>query len=160
MSSENRRLDLSAILEGSRENQSKGSGSPNILDTLLTIQKALGHVPPAALPEIAKALNVTQADVGGVLSFYPDLRTRPVGRHVVRVCIGESCLANHGDRVMTAMQRRLSVNVGESTQDGRFTLERVYCVGNCAVSPTVAIDEDLHGRVSEAGVESLLEPYG
>ncbi len=160
MSSENRRLNLSAILEGYRENRLRCSGSPNILDTLLAIQKALGHVPPTAMPDIAKALNVTQADVGGVLSFYPDLRTRPVGRHVVRVCMGESCLANHGDRVMTAMQRRLSVNVGESTQDGRFTLERVYCVGNCAVSPTVAIDEDLHGRVSEAGVESLLEPYG
>ena len=131
----------------------------NILKTLLAVQSALGHVPTSAIPQIAQVLGVTDAQVSGVLSYYSDLRTQPPGRHLIRVCMGESCTANHGGRVLRAIQEHIRVEVGATTPEGRFTVERMSCAGNCAVSPTVMIDEDLCGRVTPSEVPSLLEPY-
>jgi NADH:ubiquinone oxidoreductase subunit E len=133
--------------------------APNILKALLTIQQALGHVPVAALREIAQGLGVAEADVAGVLSYYPDLRTEPPGRHVIRVCMGESCMANHCPTVLRAIEAYLGGRTGEVVADARFTLEKVYCVGNCALSPTVVVDQDVYGRVEAAHIPSLMEPY-
>ncbi len=132
---------------------------PNILQTLLAVQDQLGCVPPEAVPEIARIVGVTEADVAGVLSFYPDLYSRPAGRHVIRVCLGESCVANHGRRVLTALAEELRIGLGATTADKRFTLEKVYCVGNCAVGPTVMVDEQVHGRVAPGDVPGMLEKY-
>jgi NADH:ubiquinone oxidoreductase subunit E len=132
---------------------------PNILKTLLAVQSALGHVPTSAIPQIAQVLGVTDAQVAGVLSYYSDLRTQSPGRHLIRVCMGESCTANHGVRVLRAIQEHVRVAVGDTTPGGRFTVEQMSCAGNCAVSPTVMIDEDLCGRVTPFAVQSLLEPY-
>ena len=132
---------------------------PNILKTLLAVQSALGHVPASAIPQIAQALGVTEAQIAGVLSYYSDLRTQSPGRHLIRVCMGESCTANHGGRVLRAIQDHVRGAVGDRTLEGRFTVEQMSCAGNCAVSPTVMIDEDLCGRVTPSDVQSLLEPY-
>ena len=132
---------------------------PNILKTLLAVQSALGHVPTSAIPQIAQVLGVTNAQVAGVLSYYSDLRTQPPGRHLIRVCMGESCTANHGGLVLRAIQEHVRVVVGDRTPEGRFTVEQMSCAGNCAVSPTVMIDGDPHGRVAPSDVPSLLEPY-
>jgi NADH:ubiquinone oxidoreductase subunit E len=132
---------------------------PNILKTLLAVQSALRHVPTSAIPQIAQVLGVTDAQVAGVLSYYSDLRTQSPGRHLVRVCMGESCTANHGGLVLRAIQDHISVAVGNATQAERFTVEQMSCAGNCAVSPTVMIDEDFCGRVTPSDVPSLLEPY-
>jgi NADH:ubiquinone oxidoreductase subunit E len=132
---------------------------PNILKTLLAVQSAMGHVPMTAIPQIAQVLGVTDAQVAGVLSYYSDLRTQSPGRHLIRVCIGESCTANHGGRVLRAIQDHVRVAVGDAMPEGRFTVEKMSCAGNCAVSPTVMIDEDVCGRVTPSDVPSLLEPY-
>lgn len=132
---------------------------PNILKTLLAVQSALGHVPANVISQIAQVLGVTDAQVAGVLSYYSDLRTQQPGRHLIRVCIGESCMANHGRRVFRAIQDHVRVVVGEETQTGRFTVEQMSCAGNCAVSPTVMIDGDICGRVTPADVPPLLERY-
>ena len=132
---------------------------PNILKTLLAVQSALGHVPVNTLPQIAQTLGATEAQVAGVLSYYSDLRTQSPGRHLIRVCMGESCMANHGGRVFRAIQDHVQVAVGATTPEGRFTVETMSCAGNCAVSPTVMIDEDLRGRVTPSDVPSLLDPY-
>lgn len=132
---------------------------PNVLQRLLAIQQKLGAVPADAVGQVASGLGVTAADVAGVLSFYPDLRARRPGRHVIRVCMGESCVANHCKRVMDALAEDLRIGLGATTPDGRFTFERVYCVGNCAVSPTVMVDEDVHGRVSPTDIPDLLNQY-
>lgn len=131
----------------------------NILQALLAIQEALGYVPAQVVPQIAHTLGVTDAQVAGVLSYYPDLRTKPPGRCIIRICTGESCTANHGGRVLRTIQDHLLVDVGDTTPSGRFTLEKVYCVGNCAVSPTVIVGEDLSGRVTPSQIPSILEPY-
>ena len=131
----------------------------NILKTLLAVQSALSHVPTSAISQIAQVLGVTDAQVAGVLSYYSDLRTQSPGRHLIRVCMGESCTANHGGLVLRAIQEHARVVVGDRTPEGRFTVEQMSCAGNCAVSPTVMIDGDPHGRVAPSDVPSLLEPY-
>ncbi|WP_447980656.1 NADH-quinone oxidoreductase subunit NuoE family protein [Candidatus Nitrospira bockiana] len=132
---------------------------PNILRTVLAVQRAIGYVSPDAIGEIARHLGVTEADVAGVVSFYPVVRTREPGRHLIRLCVGESCVANHCARILTALGDELRIGLHARTPDGRFTLERVYCMGNCAVSPTLLIDEDLYGRVTPGDIPRLLEKY-
>jgi len=132
--------------------------SPNILKTLLAVQPARGYLPTNAISQIAQVLGVTEAQVAGVLSYYSDLLTQPPGRHLIRVCMGESCMANHGVRVFRAIQDYVRMIVGDRTQVERFTIEQMSCAGNCAVSPTVMIDGDFCGRVSPSDVPSLLEP--
>ncbi|HSF67855.1 MAG TPA: NAD(P)H-dependent oxidoreductase subunit E [Nitrospiraceae bacterium] len=151
-----RRAGLAETLESCRP---VPPDEANILKTLLAIQSSLGHVPASAISQIAQELGTTDAQVAGVLSYYPDLRTQSTGRHLIRVCVGESCTANHGVRVLRAIQAQASVTTGDITQTERFTVETMSCAGNCAVSPTVLIDKDLYGRVTPSHVPSLLEPY-
>ena len=146
-------LSLNLILQQCR------TDPPNILDTLLAVQGTFNYVPSSALPAIAEALMVTEADVVGVLTYYPELRTHPPGRHLIRVCTGESCVANHCGRLTEALAEELRIGMGATTPDGRFTLEKIYCVGNCAVGPSVMIDEDVHGRVTPTDVPGLLQNY-
>ncbi len=131
--------------------------SPNILKTLLAVQSALGHIPTSGIPQIAQVLGVTDAQIAGVLSYYSDLRTQPTGRHLIRACMGESCMANHSARVLRAIQDHLCPTAGDASQAERFTVETMSCAGNCALSPTVMIDEHLCGRVTPSDVPSLLE---
>ena len=133
-------------------------GEANILQTLLAIQETNRYVPVETLPNIAARLGVTEADVAGVLTYYPDLRTTLPGRHVVRVCMGESCMANHCPAVLSAIETYVHLKSSEKN-GSRFTIEKVYCVGNCAVSPTLVVDQDIHGRVKPLEVPVLLERY-
>ena len=152
-SSSNRHPDLNLVL------QRCSTDPPNILRTLLAVQEAFGYVAPSAVPEIARTLGVTEADVAGVLSYYPELRTTQPGRHLVRICMGESCFANHCDRLLAAARTCLGVDLGHTTPDWKFTLDRIHCLGNCAVGPTVLVDQDVHGRVAPADVEAILDEY-
>ena len=132
---------------------------PNILKTLLAVQSALGYVPTSDLPQIAQVLGVTDAQLAGVLSYYSDLRIQLPGRHLIRVCRGESCTANHGLRVFLAIQDHVCIAVGDRVDAERFTVEQMSCAGNCAVSPTVIVDDEVHGRVVPSQVAALLERY-
>jgi len=132
---------------------------PNILATLQRVQAELGYVPPAAVPKIAHALGVSDSDVAGVLSFYHDLRTAPPGQHVIRFCMGEACLATHCEKPFAALAKKLGCSLGESTKDGRFSLEKVYCLGNCALAPSLMVDEEVHGRLTPQTVVKLLKDY-
>ncbi|MEC4890200.1 MAG: NAD(P)H-dependent oxidoreductase subunit E [Nitrospira sp.] len=132
---------------------------PNILQVLHAVQDRYGSVDPGLIPAIAHAQGVTEADVAGVLSYYPSLKTSPSGRHRIQVCQGESCFANRCGRVLQAIRACLGIDLGQTTPDGRFTLEPISCVGNCAVPPSVRIDGELHGRVAPEDVANLLERY-
>ncbi|MEK7351961.1 MAG: NAD(P)H-dependent oxidoreductase subunit E [Nitrospirota bacterium] len=150
------RLGLAEVLETCRP---VPPDKPNILKTLLAVQSALGYVPTSDLPQIAQVLGVTVAQVAGVFSYYSDLRTQPPSGHLIRVCMGESCMANHGVRVLRAIQDHVCVAVGGRTQAERFTVEQMSCAGNCAVSPTVIVDDEVYGRVVPSQAAALLERY-
>ncbi len=147
---------LTAVLDACRP---QPGNRPNILKSLLTIQQHFGHVPISAVPQVARLLGVTEAEVSGVLSYYPDLRTDPPGRHVVRVCTGESCFANGCANVYRAIEELARDRSAGTGADPRFTVEKISCVGNCALSPTVVVDHDVYGRVEPSHLPSLLERY-
>lgn len=133
----------------------KGRPGP-LIEALHAIQAELGYVPPAAVPLVASELNLSRAEVHGVVSFYHHFRSTPPGAHSVSVCRAESCQAVGGEALAAHARRRLGVDFHETTPDGRFSLEPVYCLGNCACSPAVMIDGRLHGRVTPERFDALL----
>ena len=133
----------------------KGRPGP-LIEVLHAIQAELGYVPPAAVPLVASELNLSRAEVHGVVSFYHFFRSTPPGAHTVSVCRAESCQAVGGEALAAHARRRLGVDFHQTTPDGRFSLEPVYCLGNCACSPAVMIDGRLHGRVSPERFDALL----
>ncbi|HET9395886.1 MAG TPA: formate dehydrogenase subunit gamma [Nitrospiraceae bacterium] len=133
------------------------AGRPGPLLLILhAVQRELGHIPEESIPLIAESLNLSRAEVHGVVSFYHYFRREPAGKHVVRICCAESCQAMNGDRLASYAQQRLQIGFHETTDDGRFSLEPVYCLGNCACSPALMIDDELHGRVSTDRFDALI----
>jgi formate dehydrogenase subunit gamma len=127
-----------------------------LLPILHALQERFGYVDPAAVPLIADALNLSRAEVHGVITFYHDFRSTPPGRHVVRICRAEACQSMGADALVAHAKRRLGVDFHGTTADGAVTLEQVFCLGNCALSPAVMVDEELHGRVDPAGFDRLV----
>jgi len=127
-----------------------------LLPILHAIQAAFGHIPAVAHAEIALALNISRAEVHGVVSFYHDFRNTPPGRHTVRVCLAEACQAMGGSALRDHARSSLGVDLHQTTADGTVSLEPVYCLGNCACAPAVMIDGDLHGRVSAERFDNLV----
>src|SRR5580692_6447490 len=114
---------------------------------LHAVNDRLGFIPPEAVPAIASALNLSRAEVHGVVSFYHDFRSERPGRKIIRVCRAESCQAMGAVALAEHIQSRLGIEFGQTSADGDFTLEPVYCLGNCACSPAIVVGEDLYGRV-------------
>lgn len=127
-----------------------------LLPILHDVQQTLGHVPDDAVPEIAQALNLSRAEVHGVVSFYHDFRHAAPGKVVIKVCRAESCQAVGGEAVIAHLKHTLGIDFGQTTADGQFTLEPVYCLGNCALSPALVIGSDIHGRATPDRIDELL----
>ena len=123
---------------------------------LHALQEAFGYVPEPAIPMVAEALNLSRAEVHGVISFYHDFREQPPGQRVVKLCRAEACQAVGARALETHLREQLGIDLHATTADGRVTLEPVYCLGNCALGPSVMIDGRLHGRVTPQRLERLL----
>ncbi len=120
-----------------------------LLPILHDVQEAFGYVPEAAIPVIAEALTLSRAEVHGVVTFYHDFRREPAGRHVLKMCRAEACQAMGGERLVAAAEDRLGARCGETSADGRVTLEPVYCLGLCATAPSAMIDGRIVGRLDD-----------
>jgi formate dehydrogenase subunit gamma len=127
-----------------------------LLEVLHAVQAELGWVPNEATRLVADRLNLSRAEVHGVVTFYADLRQSPPARHTVRVCAAEACQARGSRDLVDAAQRRLGVALGEQTPDGRWGLDKVFCLGNCALGPSAEVDVVTYGRVDQARLETLL----
>jgi formate dehydrogenase subunit gamma len=127
-----------------------------LLVVLHEVQKTLSCIPAEAVPLIAEGLNLSRAEVHGVVSFYHYFRDTSPGQHTVQVCRAEACQSMHGDRLAAHVERRLGIQFHETTADGRFSLEPVYCLGNCACAPSVMIDQELFGRMSNERFDALI----
>ena len=128
-----------------------------LLPILHAIQADFGYVPQAALPIIAQDLNLSRAEVHGVMSFYHDFRENPAGKHVLKLCRAEACQAVGADRVGAHAQKALGIEWHETTKDGAVTLEPVFCLGLCACAPAAMVDGRLVGQVDAARFDALLE---
>jgi formate dehydrogenase subunit gamma len=128
-----------------------------LLPVLHGIQDEVGYIPPEAVPVIAKELNLTRAEVHGVISFYHDFRSEAPGRHVIRICQAESCQAMGSVALTAHAKEHLGIEFHATTRDTAFTLEPVYCLGNCALSPAIMIDGEVYGRVTPLRFQQVLE---
>jgi formate dehydrogenase subunit gamma len=137
-------------------------GEPGaLLPILHDVQDALGHIPREVVPQIAEDLNLSRAEVHGVVTYYHHFRSEPPGRHVVQVCRAESCLAMGSDALMAHAEQALGCHVhgghGATSTDGRYTLNPVYCLGLCASSPAIVVDDKLHARMTAAKFDRVIE---
>lgn len=129
----------------------------NLLPILHGIQDVLGHVPPASVTLIANALNLSRAEVHGVISFYHHFRSAPPGRHVLKLCRAEACQAMGARAIEAHVRARLGIGFNETSANDAVTLEPVYCLGNCACAPSAMLDDQVHGRLSIEGMDRLID---
>ncbi len=131
-----------------------------LLPILHAIQAQLGYVPEDTVTPIANALNLSRAEVHGVITFYHHFSLKPRGNHIVEVCRAESCQAMGGRDIEASIKAKLGIDYHQTTQDGEITLEPVYCLGNCACSPSMRIGQNIYGRLdSDSAAELVDELY-
>ena len=133
--------------------------SEKLIDVLHLVQQEIGHIPAEIQARIAKALEVPIARVYGVVTFYHFFRIEPVGEHTIRLCQGTACHVRGAEDIADGLREELGVAVGETTEDGSFTLESVRCLGTCALAPVMTIDEDVHGRLTRNSLRDVLNIY-
>lgn len=127
-----------------------------LLPILHGMQEEFGCVPKEALPVIADALNLSRAEVYGVMSFYHDFREQPAGRHVIKLCRAEACQSVGGDAIAAKLQQLLGISFGQTSLDGSVTLEPVYCLGLCACAPAALVDGEPVGRLEEDALAEIV----
>jgi NADH:ubiquinone oxidoreductase subunit E len=130
-----------------------------LIPVLQIAQGLFGYLPELALKRIGLALNKSFSEVAGVVGFYSFFSTVPRGDHVVRVCLGTACYVRGGKQVLEAIKSKLGIDVGQTTEDRRFTLEVARCFGACGLAPTISVDDTVYKRVRPARVGEILEAY-
>jgi len=128
-----------------------------LLPILHAIQDQFGYVPESAVPIVAEVLNLSRAEVHGVVTFYHFFRTKAPGKQILYVCRAEACQSMGSHALEQHVRNKLKIDFHETTADGRFSLEPVYCLGNCACSPAVMVDETVYGRVTPQRLDEILE---
>lgn len=128
-----------------------------LLPILHAVQNRIGYIPEGAVAIIAEALQQTRAEVHGVISFYHHFRTHPVGSNVLHVCRAEACQSMGGRALEAHIKARLGVDYHGTTADNEFTLEPVYCLGNCACAPSIRVNDDIHGRMTPQKFDRLAD---
>lgn len=131
-------------------------GRGQLIPLLQMAQKALGYLPDEALSLVAGHLSITRSEVYGVASFYNQFRFNPPGRNPVKVCMGTACHVRGGEIILENFERKLEIREGETTEDREFSIERVACVGCCALAPVALMGETLHGHMAPSKVEGLV----
>lgn len=128
-----------------------------LMPILHAVQHTFGHVPEEAIPVLARELNLSRAEVHGVVTFYHDFRPELPGKHILKLCRAEACQSMGCERLVERAESRLGVECGNTTADGRVTLEAVYCLGLCATAPSAMIDGRVVGRLDNNRLDQLLQ---
>ena len=134
-----------------------GNRPDTLLEILHDVQEKLGHIPEKALPVIANALNLSRAEVYGVVTFYHDYHLKPQGKHVIKICRAEACQSAGGFAVIAALEKALKIKLGETTKDGKISLEAVYCLGLCPMGPAALIDGKPKAAIKPDKVKALVK---
>ena len=131
-----------------------------LIQLLLDVQRELNWVPKEVVQRISERLHVPLSQIYRVASFYKSMSLKPRGKHLVNVCLGTACQVRGGPRLMDRVREVLGINPGETTQDMKFTLERVNCLGCCALGPVMVVDGEYHGKIMPAKAEEIIKSYG
>jgi NADH-quinone oxidoreductase subunit E len=130
-----------------------------LIQLLLDLQNELHWISKEMVEELSFRLKISRSQIFRVASFYKAISLTPVGRHKVSVCMGTACQVRGAQRLLDATQSKLGIKQGETTADGKFTLNRVNCLGCCAIGPVIVVDDDYHGRVDSKGVKKILDKH-
>jgi formate dehydrogenase subunit gamma len=133
-----------------------GNKPDELLEIFHELQHQLGYVPDATLPVIARALNLSRAEIYGVLTFYHEFKRHPVGKHVIKICRAEACQSMGTEKLCQHAERSLRTPLGGTTADGMITIEQVFCLGNCALSPAIMVGEKLFGKVDPKRFDEII----
>ncbi|MCJ7547204.1 MAG: NADH-quinone oxidoreductase subunit NuoE [Deltaproteobacteria bacterium] len=151
--SEEQLRQVDAIIE-------KYQGEPgSLIPVLEEVQGALGYLPHEIQHRIAEGLNLPPSQIFGVVTFYSFFTMVPRGRHTIRVCLGTACYVRGGKKNLDRLVRDLGIEAGQTTEDRRFSLETIRCLGACGLAPVIVVDEDTHKQVKERKVRGMLERY-
>lgn len=131
----------------------------NLIPILQKVQSLDGYISPEATRKIAAHLRISRSRIFGVASFYSQFRFNPPGRHSVRICLGSACHVQGSDFLLNALQLEIGIEPGQTMENGRFDLDRVACLGCCALAPVVMVDKDIHSRVSVIKLKRVLDEY-
>lgn len=131
----------------------------DLIPLLQQVQERAGYVSAESVKEIAQALRVSENEVYGVASFYAQFRFNPPGRHSIKICLGTACHVRGGQKLLESLEREIHIKPGETTVDGLFDLQRVACLGCCALAPVMQIDDQIYGRVTNTRLKRILESY-
>lgn len=147
-------MELDGIIE-----QEFDSDQENLIMMLQAIQKRFNHIPKEALAYVSTKIGVPLSTIYGVATFYSTFSLEPRGRNIISICLGTACHVRGGERIRERIGDTLSIEDGQTTDDMRFTLESVRCIGCCSLGPVVKINEDMHARIESDQVENILEKY-
>lgn len=136
-----------------------GNRPDELLEILHAVQHQVGYVPEAALPVIGHALNLSRAEVHGVVTFYHDFKREPQGRNVIKICRAEACQSMGSEALCSHAETSLKTKLGGTTVDGEHTIEAVYCLGNCALSPAIMVGNDLYGKVDANRFDQIIAKH-
>lgn len=128
-----------------------------VIPMLQEIQEQFGYIPCEAVDWLAAKLKISKQEIYGVATFYNHFRLNPPGKHEIRVCLGTACHVGGGEKLLDTIAEKLGINPGGTTPDGKFSLERVACVGACALAPAVVLDNEVHGRMTQRALKRLLD---
>jgi len=149
--------ELEAMLAEARAAiEAFGTQRENLIPILQSIQARCGYLPEEAIHMAARHLGIVPCEVYGVATFYNQFRFTPPGKHPVRVCLGTACHVKGGDIILENFERKLGIRDGETTRDREFSIDRVACVGCCALAPVAVVDDTVHGHVAPSKVEGLI----
>jgi NADH:ubiquinone oxidoreductase subunit E len=130
-----------------------------MIPALQAVQEKLGYISEDAVTLIARLLNVSPSEVFGVATFYAQFRFTPPGEHTVKVCLGTACHVRGGEEILDNVSREVGVKSGETSKDGKFSLERVACFGSCALAPVMVVDKDVYGRLTIQKAKEIIGQY-
>lgn len=127
-----------------------------LIPILQKVQAEFRYLPEEALLSVARALKISESEVYGVASFYSQFRFVPQGEHVVKVCLGTACHVRGGQRILERVEDELGIKAGETTEDQKFSVEKIACFGSCSLAPVVVTDDTIHGRLETSKVKNML----
>ncbi len=131
----------------------------NLIPILQKVQDRFGYLSPVVIKEISGYLKITENQIFGVASFYSQFRFNPRGKHSITVCLGTACHVNSGEVLIDTLERDLEIKTGECTKDKKFDLDRVACLGCCALAPVLKVDDDIYGNVTVVKIKEILDKY-
>jgi len=147
-------MELDTIIE-----DEFGNDKENMIMILQAIQRKYNYLPQPALTYLSAKIGIPYSKIYGVATFYSTFSLEPRGRNIISICLGTACHVRGGERVRERIQENLEISDGQTTEDQRFTLESVRCIGCCSLGPVVKINEDMHGRIASDEVDRILDQY-